>query len=332
MTEHPHADRENAGLNGFVCCVLGDEQYALRGTDVRNVARAEQMIEQRAAGGRVGSIRYGGDEVPVYSLAALLGHVHEAGAFDRHIVVTRGARRPMGLLVDRVVRTAADEHAKVLPLPNVVGEVALRRFEGLLRHDDLSYLVLSPASLDPEGHGVRPHVLRPPSRPKSSATGAADMVAVFASPALPKCPADRYAIEARRVEALVQALPSIAIPGAAPHVVALGWWREETVPVLAFEHNGNGTSSSSHQRFIIVRSGVAAETTYVAFAVTGDIDLHRATRDDTLVPFELRHIDFVRGVFSAGDEDVALLDLDSLLARTRENRPETARDAVPVLI
>jgi chemotaxis signal transduction protein len=321
-----------AGLNGFVCCVLGPEQYAIHGTEVRNVARAEQMIEERPAGARVGSIRYGRDQVPVYSLASLLGRKDEHGAFDRHIVVTRGARRPMGLLVDRVVRIPVEEHAKVLPLPSLVGELALRRFEGLLRHDELSYLVLSPASLDPDSRGSRPPV-RPRSRPKAStATGGADMVAVFTSPSLPKCPADRYAIEAWRVEALVQTLPNIAIPGAAPDVTALAWWREETVPILAFEHNGNGAPSSSHLRFIVVRTGTDADIAYVALAATGDIALHRATREDTLVPFEHRHIEFVRGVFSVGDEDVALLDLESLITRTRERRPEPAAVAVPVLI
>jgi chemotaxis signal transduction protein len=319
-------------LNGFVCCVLGDEQYALRGIDVRSVARAEQMTDQTPSGARVGSIRYAGVQAPVYSLAALLGRDRDTATFDRYVVVTRGAERPMGLLVDRVVRTPVDEHPKVLPLPSVVGEVARRRFEGLLRHAEWSYLVLAPASLDPDARGGRPPA-QPAARPRSSsATGGADMVAVFTSPWLPRCPADRYAIEARRVEALVQSLPSIAIPGAAPHVTALGWWRDETVPVLSFDNNGSGAANTSRQRFIVVRCVHEAETAYVAIAVTGDIALHRATREDTVVPFELRHIDFVRGVFSAGDEDVALLDLDMLLTRTRESRPEPACEAVPVLI
>lgn len=331
MTEHPYVDRDTAGLDGFVCCVLGDEQYAIRGSEVRNVARAEQMVEQSAEGARVGAIRYGGEQVPVYSLAALLDRGPDIRTFDRHIVVTRGARRPMGLLVDRVVRAPVDEHSKVLPLPAVVGGVALRRFEGLLRHGELSYLVLSPGSLDPEARGARPPV-RTWRRPKASAApGGADMVAVLTSPSLPKCPADRYAIEARRVEALVQALPSLSMPGAAPHVMALGWWRDEAVPILAFEHDGKDVSPS-RQRFVIVRCGPDVESACVAFAVTGDISLHRATREDTLVPSELRHIEYVRGVFSAGDEDVALLDIDILLSRTRKSAPQPVRDAVPVLI
>ena len=332
MTDHPRGDRETAGLNGFVCCVLGQEQYAIRGSEVRNVARAEQMREEAAAGARVGSIRHGGEEVPVYSLAALLGRAHDRGAFDRHIVVTRGARRAMALLVDRVVRTPADEQARVLPLPNLVGERALRRFEGLLRYEDWSYLVLSPASLDPDAREGRLPA-RPRSRSKiTAAAGGADMVAVFSSPSLPRCPADRYAIEARRVEALVQALPSIPIPGAAPHVTALGWWRDETVPLLSFHNAGAGASSPARQRYIVVRCGSDAQSAYVAFAVVGDVALHRATREDALVPFDRKEIDFVRGVFSTGDEDVALLDLDRLLTRTRESRPAAAGNAVPVLI
>jgi chemotaxis signal transduction protein len=331
VTNHPERNHETAGLSGFVCCVVGEEQYAIRGADVRNVARAEQMREQAGAGARVGSIRHAGEQVPVYSLAALLGRGHDRAAFDRHIVVTRGASGSIGLLVDRVVRTPADERAAVLPLPSVVGDRALRRFEGLLRHNDLSYLVLSPVSLDPDAPAGRPLARPRPHSRAAAPMGGADMVAIFSSPSLPRCPADRYAIEAQRVEALVQALPSIRIPGAAPHVVALGWWRDGTVPVLSF-HNNGADPSSVRQRFIVVRCGSDARSTYVAFAVTGDVALHRATREDALVPSDRKDTDFVRGVFGTGDEDVALLDIDILLTRTRDSRPAAVSEAVPVLM
>ena len=329
VTGHEWTDRETARLNGFVCCIVGEQQYAVRGRDVRNVARAERLRPAHGRDGLAGTIHHAGGDVPVYSLASMVGLHEDRRAADRHVLVTRGAGRDFGLLVDRVVRTPADDRARVLPLPAVVGDGALRRFEGLLQHRDWSYLVLSPSSLDPDARSRRPLTKRPRSR--RLAAGGADIVAVFGSPSLPPCPADRYAIEARHVEALAQSLQTLPVPGAAPHVAAIASWRDEVAPVLSFADRA-GDTSAARQRFIVVRCSLAAEDTCVAFAVAGDVALHRATRADTTVPFDPSRSPYVRGVFAINDERVALLDLARLLAPEIEAPPVAVDEEVPALI
>jgi chemotaxis signal transduction protein len=274
-------------------------------------------------------MRHAGADVPVYSLSAMIGIPEDRHATDRHVLVARGAGRHIGLLVDRVVRMPVDEGAHVLPLPRIVGDGALRKFDGLLRHQELAYLVLSPVSIDPRARvAFTPRVRR--SRAGLRTQGAADMIAIFNSPALPAGPADRYAVEARGVEALAQSLPSVPIPGAAAHVAALAWWRDEVAPLLSFEAQRD--TNGSRERVIVVRCHAAGQDTCVAFAVSGDVTLHRATRADLTVRFDGRRYPFVRGVFEVGGERVALLDLPSLLVPRTEDRQPAVREEVPALI
>jgi hypothetical protein len=81
-----------------------------------------------------------------------------------------------------------------------------------------------------------------------------------------------------------------------------------------------------------VRCSLAAEDTCVAFAVAGDVALHRATRADTTVPFDPSRSPYVRGVFAINDERVALLDLARLLAPEIEAPPVAVDEEVPALI
>ena len=75
------------GLDAYLCCIVGADQYAVRGEAVRLVARAEQMRTGQGPDGRVGVLPFGGTEAPVFSLAALLGGTRDARTLDRHVVV-----------------------------------------------------------------------------------------------------------------------------------------------------------------------------------------------------------------------------------------------------
>ena len=53
------------GLDAYLCCIVGGDQYAVRGDAVRLVARAEQMREGPAEDGRAGVQPFAGAEIPV---------------------------------------------------------------------------------------------------------------------------------------------------------------------------------------------------------------------------------------------------------------------------
>ncbi len=313
----------STGPGGFICCLLGHEQYALYAADVRIVARAEQMrLETTEAGGCVGTLQHAGRAVPVYSLSALFGRSPDRSGLDRHIIVARGAGgNALGLLVDRMLRAPAGQPGQILPIPNAVGPVAAEWFHGLLTFgDELSCLVLSPAALDPRrspestrvaegataGRAVPgAHGHRPP----------AEIVATFTSAELPAIGVRRFALGAYRVAAVAQSLPSIAIPGAAGWISGLAWWREHAVPILSFNGESLAGRGSRSRRWLVVRTGGRFSGGFVAFEVNADIELHRATGNDAEPPIRPpADADFVIGIYLVGREPVALIDIDRLTA------------------
>lgn len=307
-----------SGLDGIVRCVVGHEQYALRGAAVKAVARAEQ-VSIAAGGVRAGTLRHRGDAVPVYSLAGLLGRAVARPVPDNHIVVTEGASGPIGLLVDHLIRIAHGD-ARVAPLPPVVGPAAAAWFEGLLEIDGVACLMISPSGVDP---AAPPRAPRDPGRAAATAPAgggaAADIVVIFSSPALPAGAASHYAVSARRVGAVVQTVQAVALPGRPAYVRELAWWRDAAVVVLDFRGAGSNSVQAPEQarrgsgmRYLVVGGGPVSARAFAAFEVDADMRLHKASGDDRRIAAAYGP-DFVRGVFSVGGDAVALLDVDALL-------------------
>lgn len=314
--------RHSSGLDGLVCCDVGTEQYALRGSNVKVVARAEQM-DVATGGAQLGTLRHRGETIPVFGLAALLDRAANVPSPRDHIVVSAGAAGPIGLLVDRLARLPEAVGAAIAPLPPVVGPTASAWFEGLVTLGDRACLVVSPAGLDPS---APPALRRPSFEPMSKTAGAgaaADIVVVFSSPVLPAIGVRRYALSARLLGAVVQSLARVPLPAHPPCVKELASWRDAAVPVLDFstpesaprvEATARASGLRARERYLVVGGGSTRQPAYVAFAVDDDVTLHRATREDRLVASPALP-EFVRGVFAAGGENVALLDLDALLVR-----------------
>lgn len=310
MKDHHSLSTHADGRDGVVCCLVGDEQFALRTADVRLIARAEDM--QRDCGDeRIGTLRQGSRVVPVYCLSTLLGRSGPAATAGRHIVVTAGALGPYGLLVDRVVRSGRTEKLDVLPLPSaVVGPIVARWFEGLVQMGDLSCLALSPAGFEP-GAPARPVVRTTPAPPPSArrAAAAAEIAVIFSTGALPSCAERRYALSARQIAAVVQELPCVPLPGAPAFVRGLAAWRRRAVPVVDLGTGDAGRRAGGRSLVVGTRDGAL-----VGFAVDPDLVVYRVTSGDTLVGGRTA---FVKGVFVAGTERAALLDIDALLASQR---------------
>lgn len=292
-------------LDGFLCCLVGADQFALHGNDVALVARAEELRRQEQGDGRVGMLARRGSEIPVYSLGHLIGGHRDDRVADRHVVVTGGEARPFGLVVDRIVR-AAGSNADLLPLPSVIGGAAARWFSGLLTLQETSCLVLAPEGLRPGAAASRRTAANTRARGSEPGEEVRSLVLTFSSEALPPLEdAEQYAVSAARVNAVVQSIAPVLLPGCESHVAGLGCWRRSAVVVLDFSAGGFATQLA--RRFLIMRCDSGA---LVAVAVDADTSLRRAAAQD--VGDRAPRAQHVRGIFRMGGARVALLDVDRL--------------------
>lgn len=305
--------------DGLVCCTVGDKQYALRGADVRQIVRVEKM---RAAGGsdsRVGTLDLGGQPVPVFRLGSVLGRSAALrtapGAGGHHIAVTGEGHELVGWLVDRVVRTPLALDAQVVSLPSVVGPTAAAWFEALVKLQGTSILLIAPQYLNPLAQRQRrPDAVRAFSAPAVPNKGESEqIVLLFSTPALPRCAAPRFALSGRQIAAIAQPMSPIPVPGSAPHVTGVAWWRNLVVPVIDFRGAGEHDDLAQRRRQVIAQCGPRLGNTLVAFVVDAEISLHRPGAGDERAS-GVACPSFAAGMFDIGGEPVALLDLDSLLA------------------
>jgi len=306
---------------GLVCCTVGDRQYALRGADVRQIVRVEKM--RAAAGGdsKAGTLDLAGQPVPVFRLGSVLNRMASqrpaSAAGGHHIAVTGEGSEIVGWLVDRVVRTPLSDDAQVAPLPAVVGPTATSWFEALVKLGGTSLLLMVPQYLNPMAQRkLRPGAGRPagsPAAPAKTGDSAGPIVLLFSTPALPRCSATRFALSGRQVAAIAQPMSPIPVPGCAPCITGVVWWRDLVVPVIDFRGAGEHNDAPQRRRQLIAQCGPRLGNTLVAFAVDSEITLHRPDTGDQKtagVPCP----PFAAGVFDIGGEPVALLDLDALLA------------------
>jgi chemotaxis signal transduction protein len=300
---------------------VGDKQYAIRGGDVRQIVRVEKMRTVAGSDGSVGTLELAGQPVPVFRLGSVLGRTGGAqrnapNSGGHHIAVTGEGSELVGWLVDRVVRTPLSQDAQIVALPAVVGPAATSWFEALVKVGGTSILLLAPQSLNPLS----------PRQPRAGAIGSsaapaekkpgdsAEQIALlFSTPALPRCAAPRFALSGRQVAAISQPMSPIPVPGSAPYVSGVAWWRNLVVPVIDFRGPGEHDDEAQRRRQLIAQCGSRLGNTLVAFAVDAEIALHRpGTGDERAAGVPCPS--FAAGVFDIGGEPVALLDLDSLLA------------------
>jgi chemotaxis signal transduction protein len=265
------------GDGGLVCCSVGDKQYALRGGDVRQIVRVEKMRAVAGSDGSVGTLELAGQPVPVFRLGSVLGRTsaqrNAPNSGGHHIAVTGEGSELVGWLVDRVVRTP-----------------------------------LSPRQ--PRAGAIASSAAPAAKKPGDSAE---QIALLFSTPALPRCAAPRFALSGRQVAAISQPMSPIPVPGSAPYVSGVAWWRNLVVPVIDFRGPGEHDDEAQRRRQLIAQCGSRLGNTLVAFAVDAEIALHRpGTGDERAAGVPCPS--FAAGVFDIGGEPVALLDLDSLLA------------------
>jgi chemotaxis signal transduction protein len=310
----------------LVCCWVGEKQYAFYDTDVRQIARVEKMRVETAADGRAGVLDIAGHPVPVFRLASVFarGTSRAAQIGGHHIAVTGQRREQVGWLVDRIARTTLPRDTHVGSLPILAGPVAASWFESLVKIGGTSVLLMSPRTLNP----LAPRRAPRPEPPKSPVTGGRrkgdpteHVVLLFSTPALPSVGATRFALSGKRIAAITQPMPTIPVPGSAPHVIGVSWWRNAVVPVIDFRGAGDHDDAAERRRFVIAQCGPRLGNTLIALPVDVEIAMHRPDSGD-------RHVaggvcpPFVSGMFEIGGEVVSLLDLDALLAPVRSDAAE----------
>ena len=308
---------------GLVCCSVGDRQFALRGADVRQIVRAEKLRASTATDGRVGTLDLAGQEVPVFRLGTVLfgrqGAARASQSPGHHIAITGEGRELVGWLVDRIARTSLTRDAQVASLPALVGPTATTWFEALVKLADGSVLLVAPQYLNPLAQRPRrPDATRAfaATAGKKATVPAERIVLLFSTPALPRCAAPRFALSGRQIAAISQPMTPISVPGSAPHITGVTWWRDVVVPVIDFRGPGDHDDVAQRRRYVIAQCGARLGSALVAFPVNSEIEMHRPGSGDQVaagVPCPA----FAAGVFDIGGEAVALLDLDALLAPER---------------
>ena len=295
--------------DAIVCCGVGNEQYALRAMDVRQIVRVERMREATASDGRIGVLDIGGATVPVFPLVRALGRpVACVPGPGRHIVVTGGDRDLLGWLVDGVERIPMSDGTVTAPLPPMVGPRATRWFTTIVRSGDRSTLLIAPRGTL---RIARTRIHAGESAPIAADRSAA-AVLVFGTSALPTAELSRFALSCRRVVAVAQDLPLTPVPGSARHVAGVAWWRDAVMPVVDFR--GGTALRGTRQRCLVLRGSERWGAAYVALPVDADVAMHRPSADDR-VAASITCPPFASGVFDVpGQPPIALLDLDVLLA------------------
>jgi len=314
--------RASQDSDGILCCDVGEERFAFRSHDVRHVERAEYLRPDRGDDGRVGILRLGGQQVPVFSLAEILGRTsandHQPGGRGGHIAITADRNTLTGWLVDRIERTAQPAPGHVAALPPILGARATSWFEGMVWLDEnTSALLLAPNQLT-----------TPAPRVDASATDAAfthrrpagraepePVAVVFSTTVLPPSAARRYALSGQQIAAIVQPAPPIAVPGCHQFIGGVTWWHRAIVPVLDFRAPSKRTI---HRRQLIAQCGGRQQGSLVAFSIDADVSMCRPAAEHRSLP-EVPCPPFASGVFDVDGEAVALLDLDALLATSWES-------------
>ena len=308
----------HSGGEGILCCDVGHERFAFRSSDVRHVERAEYMRPDRGADGQLGTLRLGGQLVPVFGLAEVLGRACDDPSHRRsgHIAVTGDRNALTGWLADRIERTAEPAREDIAALPPLIGAQATSWFEGVVRlGEGESALLLAPDRLVSAAPAVEPTPTESPFTHQRSAAGPERVAVVFSTAVLPRSATSRFALSGRQVAAIVQPSAPVAVPGSYDYVGGITWWHRAIVPVIDFRAPSERTA---YARQLIAQCGSRRYGALVAFSIDSDVRMCRPAADHRVLQ-EVPCPAFASGVFEVEGEAVALLDLDALLSMPSES-------------
>ncbi len=285
--------------------------WCLEARDVLAVSRADRLESDPDPHGRLGWIPYGGERLPVYSLAERLGAAGAGAPAGDVIVALSGASGRFAVAVDAAERMSVLPAVSRLPLPAAGGPSA---FSGAVCLDNEVLLCLSADGLNPSA--PPPAADRSAHRPAPAVQAAVSARArgsalLFSLPDLDVMFALSYS------QLLELSVPARLWPvsGWPAHVRGLVEWRGRPIPMvdLAICLGRPATPSAAVRRFLIVRPARSFEP----LALATGAEVHSR-------PMPLPHLPWagpapfpmscVRGLFEMGGYPLVVPDLDEISA------------------
>jgi chemotaxis signal transduction protein len=281
---------------GIILCAVGAERFAVDLAALEGIERTDLLQLSPADDGVSGWLLGAREDVPVWSLARLLGRSDNGAAREERAVLmvpaARGGGR-VGWLVVRVERLAAPPR-EIHPLPSPFGSAHAVGVCAVVRTADGLALQLDPEALRSDrpapaadaadvavGGAVAAEppmaedgVLCSPIGAAAPGTGRALIAELLARSADGRPVA--VALAAGQVREIVGAQAIVPVPGAPDHLPGLLLWRDRALPVLDLVRRVAGPGRLSvvalpASRFVVVSAGAEE----VALPVGRDVRFER---------------------------------------------------------
>lgn len=137
-----------SGSDSYVLCTLAGATYALRSDDVQQLEMVTPATPVPDAPSFVdGVVSVRGQVIPVVSLRARFGFPRAPHDLRSRLVVVRGLRRTVGLVVDGAREFATIASADIRPLPEEVGGTSGRYLRGVAQQGERLLLVVDVGEL-----------------------------------------------------------------------------------------------------------------------------------------------------------------------------------------
>ncbi|MGE3540604.1 MAG: chemotaxis protein CheW [Candidatus Tectimicrobiota bacterium] len=270
---------QTAGARRWLRCVAAGQTYALALAYVSSIQRPEQCRWQPGPRGPLALLPGAGRAIPVVRLAACLAAAPTASSLSGRLLVLKAQPHPWALHVDSLEGVIQMASEAVYALPDLGQAPATCCFDAVLAWEDQFLLSLAPAGLCPAGLSVPAAPYHPIPRPVTHLPPAPQVGGQLLSfRTLEHAPHDPpwcFALSLSQIAQLLYRPPFVPVPGLAPGIVGLTWWRDALLGVIDLSQRLGGAASplDPTRRLLVVRA--AATRAFVSFAVWPDVHLWR---------------------------------------------------------
>jgi chemotaxis signal transduction protein len=316
-------------------CGAAGEWYALDMAWVRGIHRGDRFRREAGGDGAIGVLRGKDGEVPVFSLARLLGRSFnwpapaplspwekgrgEVAPEDRPVVVVNGPCL-WALLMDDVSPMAETSARSVFPVPAVIDDPKAHPFQGVLLQDEELLLLLAPDRLRGDPYPfLRP--IQPLARPpfvRRPASRRGQLLLFSTADPQPQARPLFFGLSITQVLEIVAPPPLVPVPGAADFVRGLMPWRGQPVLVLDLSRILGLPPAGPEPRSRLLIAAASADSDPVAFLVRPSMRVahlplpHQPCRRELPVDLAL-----TLGAFELRNETLVVLDLGKVLRMSR---------------
>jgi chemotaxis signal transduction protein len=211
------------------------EAFALPLNMVRSIFRADRLNRVASNDELIGSIRYGRDEIPVFSLARIF-NLPEAKLDNEHIVIFGTVNEPWGLLVEKTSQLGTVSTREIQPVPHTI---LLRNdfYPGILRTMNGVVVLLDPARISPSelNSSVQPlelpELVAPAPLPRPIENRNQILLASFVPDREGKRPL-KFGFSALQVLELLELPEVIHLPRVGEEFLGLIEWRDRFIPLV----------------------------------------------------------------------------------------------------